>query len=260
MSKKDSGIYGQFVPLHHAMLDAPAWCAMSHGARSLYIALRRRVPRGRNQAFLSYRQAEIELRSSRRKIAEWFKELEYYGFLVLASHGCLGVDGKGKSPHWRLTELGTTSKTSPEGLPEPPTRDYLSWEGGRWRRSRKQNPGSYVGNDAVPTSETPPVPTSETLKPETVSHGVAIRPGPTVSHGVAISSYHYGGLDVANPRVTALSGWGVAAKRKPKSARAKKVREGVTGSSHVKADPVLPSSPYLDRSENGSGSMIKRSI
>jgi hypothetical protein len=84
MSRKhrDKGrIGGQFVPLLHATLDTPAWKAMSHGAKSLYVALKRRVPRGRNIAYVSYRLAERELKSSRRKIREWFAELAHFGFI-----------------------------------------------------------------------------------------------------------------------------------------------------------------------------------
>ena len=66
--------------------------------------------------YLSNRLAARELKASRQKIREWFAELEHYGFIVLAIPGCLGVDGKGKAPHWRLTELGTTSRASAEGL------------------------------------------------------------------------------------------------------------------------------------------------
>ena len=51
MGKSKHGkIDGQFVPLLHATMDCPAWRAASHGARSLYIALKRRVPRERNRA------------------------------------------------------------------------------------------------------------------------------------------------------------------------------------------------------------------
>jgi hypothetical protein len=41
----NKSIGGQFVPLLHATLDSPAWKAMSPGARILYLALKRRVPR-----------------------------------------------------------------------------------------------------------------------------------------------------------------------------------------------------------------------
>ena len=32
-----------------------------------------------------------------QQVKEWFAELEHYGFIVLAVHGSLGVDGKGKA-------------------------------------------------------------------------------------------------------------------------------------------------------------------
>ena len=129
-----------FVPLLVSTLDSPAWKATSHGSKALYVALKRRVSNGRNRAYVSYRQAERELGSNRRIIARWFKELEHYGFIVLATHGSLGVDGKGKSPHWRLTELGVTSKGSANGLFEPPTNDFLKWDGCVFE---KQKPGSH---------------------------------------------------------------------------------------------------------------------
>ena len=152
MGKSKHGkIDGQFVPLLHATLDCPAWKAASHGARSLYVALKRRVPRERNRAFISYRDACKELSSGRHKIREWFAELEHYGFIVLAVAGSLGVDGKGKAPHWRLTELGNTSRASADGVFDPPSRDYLRWDGvlfdpkpfryGRKWDYEKQNPG-----------------------------------------------------------------------------------------------------------------------
>jgi hypothetical protein len=40
------------------------------------------------------------------EIARWFRELQFYGFIVMTKGGSLGVEGKGKAPHWRLTELG----------------------------------------------------------------------------------------------------------------------------------------------------------
>ena len=62
------------------------------GRKTFYVSLRRRVPNGRNRAYLSYRQARLEIKSSQRKIGEWFRELEHYGFIVLAQHVSLGVD------------------------------------------------------------------------------------------------------------------------------------------------------------------------
>jgi hypothetical protein len=127
--------------------------------------LKRRVPKGRNRAYVSYRQAQAELKCSQRKIGHWFKELQHYGFIVLAVPGSLGVEGRGKSPHWRLTELGVTGKASTEGLFEPPTNDFMRWDGVRFK---KQNPASYGGYTPLPTSEAMPLPTSEAPKPECI--------------------------------------------------------------------------------------------
>src|SRR5665811_669747 len=95
--RDDKGRLPAFVPLLRDTMKTPAWRALSHGARSLYVALKSRHPNGRNQAYLSYRNAAQELGSSHRKIREWFDELEHYGFTVLVSRGCLGTEGKGKA-------------------------------------------------------------------------------------------------------------------------------------------------------------------
>jgi hypothetical protein len=161
MSRKNKGrIGGQFTPLLNATMDAPAWKQLSHGAKCLYVALRRRVLRERNTSYLSNRLAARELNCSRQKVREWFAELEHYGFIVLHAPGSLGVDGKGKAPHWRLTELGCTSRASAEGLFVPPTNDFLKWDGtlfdpkpyrrdSEWtktesRSSHGDHPGPYV--------------------------------------------------------------------------------------------------------------------
>jgi hypothetical protein len=202
MSKSHGGKIGEpFVYLFLSMMDCPAWRALSHGAKSLYTELKRGVYRGRNTAYLSYRVAGKKLRASSHKIAEWFAELEHYGFIVLAAPGCLGVDGKGKAPHWRLTERGTTSKTSANGVPDIPTRDYLKWDGvlfdpkpfrrvTQWNpdKLKKQNPVAHVSNTPLLTSATPPLLTSATPKRESVADGVDIQSQSTVAHVVDISS------------------------------------------------------------------------
>src|SRR6266852_2564731 len=97
-----------FVMLHHNVLDAPAWRATSHGARSLYVALKRRWFHTRkNLVYLSVRSAAKELGSDTHQISRWFAELVYYGFIVMERPGYLGVSGKGKAPHYRLTECET---------------------------------------------------------------------------------------------------------------------------------------------------------
>jgi hypothetical protein len=117
--KTKNKIDGLFVPLLLSTLDSPAWQAMSHGAKALYVALKRRC--NENDVFLSGRVAARELNSHRDQIMRWFGELEHFGFIVQTRAGHLGVDGKGKAAQWRLTELPYRGK--------PPTRDFLRWNG-----------------------------------------------------------------------------------------------------------------------------------
>src|SRR5438045_2271156 len=89
----------QFVPVFHGTLDSPAWRAMSHGARSLLISLKRRYfPNDHNNGriFLSQRDAAEEIGSHHNQIARWFRELKHYGFIVETRAGCLGVKGRGR--------------------------------------------------------------------------------------------------------------------------------------------------------------------
>ena len=75
---KDKGrIGGQFVPLLHDMLDCPAWQTLSHGAKVLYVELKRRSAWAGNRTYLSYRLAALHLKASHHKIREWFAELEH---------------------------------------------------------------------------------------------------------------------------------------------------------------------------------------
>jgi len=115
-----------FVMVLIDTLDAPAWRAMSLGARMLYIALRRR---NNGRIFLSQRNAAKELGSHHNEIARWFRELRYYGFIVMTAPGALGVDGKGKAPCWRLTDAGY--------MRDLPTRDFLRWDGRHFKDTEK---------------------------------------------------------------------------------------------------------------------------
>jgi len=105
-------------------MDTAAWKAMSHGAKMLYVVLKRRYNRkfhNNGRIYLSQRNAAKELGSHHNEIARWFRELRHYGFIVMTRPGGLGVEGKGKAPHWRLTELGY--------MKELPTQDYKRWDG-----------------------------------------------------------------------------------------------------------------------------------
>jgi hypothetical protein len=126
-----------FVPMLLGTLDSDAWRAMSHGAKTLYICLKRRYfPKNHNNGymFLSQRDAAEEMRSHHNQIARWFRELQHYGFIVQTKPGCLGVEGRGKAPHWRLTELGYQK--------DPPTREFKRWEGTKFKNVKS---GPRVG-------------------------------------------------------------------------------------------------------------------
>jgi hypothetical protein len=111
--------------------------ARSHGARSLYVALRRRYFQNSNnndRIYLSQRDAVKEVGSHHNEIARWFRELQFYGFIVMTKGGSLGVEGKGKAPHWRLTELGY--------MTDLPTRDFERWRGAKFvdRKTKPRAP------------------------------------------------------------------------------------------------------------------------
>jgi hypothetical protein len=63
--------------LVEARLDAPAWRAVSHGARSLFIALKRRYSsnyHNNGKIFLSQRDASKKIGSGTEEITRWFRE------------------------------------------------------------------------------------------------------------------------------------------------------------------------------------------
>src|SRR5262249_22926415 len=85
--------------------------------------------------------------SHKDNIGRWFRELQYYGFVVMETGACLGVNGTGKAPHYRLTEEWHLGK--------PPTRDFMSWDGARF--SEQKSPKHYLSKKQNPV---PPVRTT----------------------------------------------------------------------------------------------------
>jgi hypothetical protein len=168
--RADKGRLPPFVPLLKETLASPAWRAMSHGARNLYTALKLRYSsslHNNGRVYLSQRDAVKELGSNRTYISRWFRELQHYGFIVMTEPGCLGVDGRGKAPHWRLTECGC--------MRDPPTREFIRWNGRPFRdrstRREKQKPGPQTGatldRKLVPVVDHKPVPVDGISGPQT---------------------------------------------------------------------------------------------
>lgn len=122
---RDKGrIEGPFVPMLVDTMGCAAWRAMSPYARVVYIALRSRYGhkiRNNGRVYLSTRDGAEETGFHKDTIVRSLRELQHYGFIVMTEPGCLGVNGRGKAPHWRLTELGY--------MHDLPTRDFLKWDG-----------------------------------------------------------------------------------------------------------------------------------
>jgi hypothetical protein len=151
-TRKNKNRLPPFLPLLVDMLDAPATKALSHGAFRLCAALKRQYnpdlsDRRNGRVYLSQRRAQQEIRSDRAQIARWYRELQYYGFIVMTAPGCLGLDGKGKAPRWRLTEYGF--------MGDPPTKDFLRWRGVKFRDQKNQNPGREIPSTLVGKSRPP---------------------------------------------------------------------------------------------------------
>jgi hypothetical protein len=143
---KDKGRLPPFVPLLKDTIASAAWRAMSPSARCVYIALKQRYSsnfKNNGRLYLSVRQAAKEVGVNKDTAARCFQEIRHYGFGVITSGACLGVDGKGKAPHWRLTEVGY--------MADPPTRDFLSWNGTPFPASKNRTPSEKFGRSVRKT-------------------------------------------------------------------------------------------------------------
>jgi hypothetical protein len=159
----DRGKLPPFVPLLKDTMATPAWRAMSHGAKILYVALKGRYSvrtHNNGRVYISQRVASREVGSSFEQIARWFRELQHFGFIVQTKGGSLGLNGKGTAPHWRLTECGH--------MRDPPTRDFVQWKGEPFRdavqpRFKKQNPVAENRNAPLRKAATPVLRKTETV-------------------------------------------------------------------------------------------------
>jgi hypothetical protein len=134
-SQKNGVRLQDFVALFKSTMKTPAWRAMSHGARSLYVALKsRHNTKLQNAVYLSARVAAKELGSHKDYITRWHRELQHYSFTVIITPGHLGVEGKGKAAHLRLTECWYQG--------QPPTRDFERWDGTKFRYQKNRVPSS----------------------------------------------------------------------------------------------------------------------
>jgi hypothetical protein len=135
---RDKGRLAPFVPLDQEVMRSTAWRATSFGARWLYVHLKRRwsfKQKNNGRIFLSQRDAQEEIGGSRDSISRWFRELQHYGFIVMTHAGGLGVNGKGKAPHWRLTELEAPGGRNGDTWMLA-TKDFNRWDGTKFQDDR----------------------------------------------------------------------------------------------------------------------------
>ena len=113
--RRNKGRLPVFVPLFKDTMSSPAWRATSHGARSLFTALKSHYNRTVcGGVYLSARRASKELGSNKDYITRWFRELEFYGFIVMISAGCLASRAKAKRRIGDLPTNGSTTSRRPE--------------------------------------------------------------------------------------------------------------------------------------------------
>jgi len=175
-----------FNPAFKKSWDSKVWKKVSTHARLVYIALASRYrPKLQNNGrlYLSARSGAKELGFGKNTVARGFRELSFYRLIVQTNPGCLSVDGRGKAPSWRLTELPYMGK--------PPTYDFEEWDGTRFheqkspafhrhqkrrltglrKAAKKQNPGPTV-EPPCPYGRARGGPTVEPVSPETPSRSV----------------------------------------------------------------------------------------
>jgi hypothetical protein len=122
--REGKGKLPPFTAIFRHTTKSPAWLALSVGAKALFVALQSfHNDRSQNAVWISGRDAieKYGLGGNRRAIKIWYSELEHYGFIVKVQGACLGLDGKGKSAHYRLTDRYHAGK--------PPTYDFMNWDG-----------------------------------------------------------------------------------------------------------------------------------
>jgi hypothetical protein len=202
MSRKhnEDKIRGRFTPMMHDTVKSPAWKQLSFGARALFLALKMRWVKNNGHVYLSQRDAEEELgRGNRNDIANWYRELEHYGFIVKTEAASLGVNGRGKAAHWRITDMPSRSGS---GEFKDPTKDFLKWDGTvfephvapsrRWNPRKqgtlkKHNPGLHVQPTLAHTCSPLVAHTCSPPNGQGGSHVQSIQTDPTGSHVQSIS-------------------------------------------------------------------------
>lgn len=215
-----------FVMALKSTMSTPAWRAMSHGARSLYYALKWRYNHkscNSGRLFLSQRDAAKQIGSHHNEIARWFRELQHYGFIVQMSPGSLGVEGRGKAPHWRLTEAGY--------MRDMPTKEFERWDGQKFKDEKTESRAPFPAR-GVPENQHGSVPENQPLDRKSVLESPHIQTSEGVPEKAHIITQP---LISHSSRPPSASPYLVAATERKDEARAQRAPKGAQASERVRA-------------------------
>ena len=142
---------GPFVAVPKAILNAPAWRAMSPEGRLLWIDLRgwlRNDGLNNGKVHRSCRDAAEALGLHKDTIARRFVENEHYGFLRKTAEGFLGSDGRGiaakyASPTYSMapTRQAGISRNGPASCSSIPPAEVIA---------KNRIPSYRVGHPVLP--------------------------------------------------------------------------------------------------------------
>jgi hypothetical protein len=142
-NSKAAGKLAPFTAVFRHTTKTAAWKALSVGAKATFVALQsHHNDKAQNAVWISARDGVkvFGLGPNKNAIGTWLKELEHYGFVVMVQGAHLGLSGKGKSAHYRLTDRYHAGK--------PPTYDFQMWDGvlfePKKRKTKKQKPVQHL--------------------------------------------------------------------------------------------------------------------
>lgn len=108
-------------------METPAWRALTTTGQALYPWLKMEWKGAKfnnnGDISLAVRTAAERIGCGRDTAARAFHDLQAKGFLLLTSHGRMGVEGKGTPPTYEITELAMRGEQSGKKL-------YLHWRPG----------------------------------------------------------------------------------------------------------------------------------
>jgi hypothetical protein len=164
--KEDKGRQPPWISVFRHTWKSAAWKALSFGARALYVELAANYnTKMMNSVFMSARTGAKQLNTSKDSITLWLRELEHYDFLVKVSGPFLGLDGEGKSAHYRFTDRWYGNKE--------PTYDFQNWDGVMFEPPKRADKRGTARFDAIKKQN--PVRASRTPRPTPSDIGVVLK-------------------------------------------------------------------------------------